>query len=519
MKQVLRAAVAVLNLAVAMEAKAQCTADLTSNGIVDGADLSHLLAYWGPRTQDPSSIASDLNGDARVDGGDLSILLANWGPCQSTITSITPNQGCIVGGTQVTISGAYLGSTSAVTFGGTAATNFTVLNQRTVQATTPASILGPADVRMTTAAGTILAPQQFIYMPASISGITPSFGLPAGGTKITITGAYLALTSGVTIGGSPCTNLTVLNANTITFDTPPGSLGNADVVIAGGKGTVTVPGGYRYVSIVVPSWATLVEAQPDPGIVTNPALRAAIMATGLAWRVRDTGTQVEMLLVPPGTFQMGCAMASNSYWCPWQELPVHQVNLTDAFYLGRCEVTQAQWQSTMATNPSSFLSASAQVPESEVSNRPVEQVSWNAVQGYLAATGMRLPTEAEWEYACRAATQTPFYNGSTDDGTLADIAWYLVNSDRQTHPVGGKNANGFGFSDMLGNASEWVSDGYGEYVADPQADPTGSAGSLFRVLRGGCWSNGSGNVRSSDRSCAFPGSASDGFGFRVARNP
>ena len=95
--------------------------------------------------------------------------------------------------------------------------------------------------------------------------------------------------------------------------------------------------------IYVPQWATLVEALPDPAVVTDPMLRAAIEATGLAWRVRDTATQVEMLLVPPGTFQMGCIMASNLWRCwPWEQ-PVHQVTLTNAFYLGRYEVTQSQW--------------------------------------------------------------------------------------------------------------------------------------------------------------------------------
>ena len=269
----------------------------------------------------------------------------------------------------------------------------------------------------------------------------------------------------------------------------------------------------------VPAWATLLEFAPNPAVVTNASLRAAITATGLAWRVRDAATQVEMLLVPPGTFQMGCSTGSIQYACDPPELPVHHVTLTNAFYMGRYEVTQAQWQAKMGSNPSSFTSASAQVPTAQVPNRPVELVSWNSVQGYLNATGMRLPTEAEWEYACRAGTNTPFYNGSTDDGTLGALAWHAQTSGNQTRPVGGKAANAFGFHDMLGNVWEWVSDWYGSYSPAAQTDPTGPASASSRVLRGGSWNNIALFVRSSYRGNSAPGITDSSWGFRVARNP
>ena len=276
--------------------------------------------------------------------------------------------------------------------------------------------------------------------------------------------------------------------------------------------------------VTVPGWATLIEAEPDPTVVTDPALRAAIVATGLAWRVRDTGTQIEMLLVPPGTFQMGCIMGSNQHPCQAWEQPVHQVTLTNAFYLGRYEVTQAQWQATMGSNPSHFQSASAQVPAAQVPSRPVERVSWNAIQGYMNATGMRLPTEAEWEYACRAGTQTPFYNESTDDSTVWTLAWCFCfpgfpRTGNQTHPVGGKAANGFGLYDMLGNVGEWVNDWRGDYSANPQTDPTGPAEASVRVVRGGSCYTSSNYVRSSSRGGDSPGIASEDWGFRVARTP
>jgi formylglycine-generating enzyme required for sulfatase activity len=228
-----------------------------------------------------------------------------------------------------------------------------------------------------------------------------------------------------------------------------------------------------------------------------------------------------LLLVPPGTFQMGCIMGSDQYGCYGSELPVHQVTLTNAFYLGRYEATQAHWQATMGSNPS-FFQASNGFPDS--ASRPVEGVSWNTIQGYLSATGMRLPTEAEWEYACRAGTSTPFYNGSTDDNTVGALAWYDPNSGGQTRPVGGKAANAFGFHDMLGNVWEWVNDWYGNYSANAQTNPTGPSGpasQFHRVFRGGSCFNVSNFVRSVTRSSYYgaPGRSFNDVGFRVARTP
>ena len=415
-----------------------CQGDVVPNSIVNGADLGTLLSYWGPRTADPFSVASDIDGDGQVGGGDIGLLLSGWG-----------------------------------------------------------------------------------YCPASVTSITPNIGSPAGGTQITVSGAYLALTTGITVGGVACTGVAVVDANTVTAVTPPGALGIAEVVISGGAGALAIPGGFTYVSIIVPAWAALIEARPDPAVVTDPVLRVAIEASGLAWRVRDKVTQIEMLLVPPGTFQMGCIMGSDQSGCYPHELPVHQVTLTNAFYLGRYEVTQAQWTARMGSNPSFFQSISAQVPAAQVLNRPVERVSWVAVRDYVGFTGVRLPTEAEWEYACRAGTETPFHNGSTDDNTLGALAWYSLNSSNQTRPVGGKAANALGFYDMLGNVGEWVNDRYGEYTSAPQTNPAGPAASGPFTRRGGSWSDGSpGNaVRASIRDPVSPSNSITTLGFRVARDP
>jgi formylglycine-generating enzyme required for sulfatase activity len=154
----------------------------------------------------------------------------------------------------------------------------------------------------------------------------------------------------------------------------------------------------------------------------------------------------------------------------------------------------------------------------------VEQVSWNTIQGYLSTTGFRLPTEAEWEYACRAGTQTPFYNGSTDDSTVGTLAWFGAccgagNSGGQTHAIGGGALNGFGLHDMLGNVWEWVRDWYDPYLGGAETNPMGPASTTRRVIRGGSWYASSDNVRSSFRGNVLPDFTTGDIGFRVARNP
>jgi formylglycine-generating enzyme required for sulfatase activity len=297
--------------------------------------------------------------------------------------------------------------------------------------------------------------------------------------------------------------------------------------IVGGADLGLLLGAWGVCPVTVPSWATLVEATPDPAVVTNATLRAAISASGLAWRVRDTATQMEMLLVPAGTFMMGCT-ASNQYGCDLDENPTHSVTLTQAFYMGRYEVTQSQWIAKMGSNPSKFQGASYP----DAGNRPVEQVSWNITQGYLGATGMRLPSEAEWEYACRAGTTTAYHsmpgypNGTSDDNQVGTIAWWGAccggNSGSQTHVVGGKAANALGLHDMSGNVWEWVNDWYGStyYSVSPSTNPLGPVSGSYCVGRGGSWLNPSYDVRSSQRATGFPDNTSYfNAGFRVARNP
>jgi formylglycine-generating enzyme required for sulfatase activity len=442
-----------------------------------------------------------------------------------SISSVSPNVGPTAGGTAITITGTNLTGTSSVTVGGNPATSVSVVSATTVTAVTPAGTAGAANVSLTTPYGSTTANGAFTYQlygTPTISSVLPSGGPLAGGTAITITGTNLTGASSVTIGGVAATSVSVVSATTVTAVTPAGTAGAKTVSVTTPGGTANLTNGFTYTSV----WYTVLEQNPDPAIVTSATLRNAITATGYPWRVRDNGTNIEMVLIPPGTFNMGCS-ASNAYGCGSDESPVHSVTLTNAFYLGRYEVTQAQWQARMGSNPSYFQSASAQVPVSQVPNRPVEQLSWNAVQGFLASTNLRLPTEAEWEYACRAGTTTAFHgfagllNGTSDDAQVANIAWITSNATSQTRPVGGKAANGFGLHDMSGNVWELVNDWYGStyYSTSATTNPQGPASGIERSMRGGSILDTSSLVRSSVRGYFAPTSTGNNVGFRVARAP
>jgi formylglycine-generating enzyme required for sulfatase activity len=265
----------------------------------------------------------------------------------------------------------------------------------------------------------------------------------------------------------------------------------------------------------VPAWATLIEPWPSIAAVPDNRIRAELRATGLAWRVLHAASGIEMLLVPPGLFDMGCSVGSVNIDCMPIEEPVHTVRLTSPFYMARHEVTQARWQAIMGSNPSLFQGPA--YPDAAL--RPVERVSWDGVQAFLAATGLRLPTEAEWEHACRAGTTTAFHNGTNIDSTLRFLAWYWGNAGGMTRPVGQKQGNGFGLHDMLGNAWEWVADWYGVYGVEFQVDPQGPKSGEFRVIRGGGWGFDYEYVRNSGRMFMEPSAWNAGVGFRVAMSP
>ncbi len=217
-----------------------------------------------------------------------------------------------------------------------------------------------------------------------------------------------------------------------------------------------------------------------------------------------SGNQLEFVSIPAGQFAMGREDGDG------REYPVHEVRITRPFELGKYEVTQAQWQDVMGTDPAAFKG----------SDHPVEQVSWEDVQQFMLKLNerndgyrYRLPTEAEWEYACRA--------GSTGDyaGDLDAMAWYHNNSGGHTHPVGLKAPNAWGLHDMHGNLFEWVEDWYGEYSAGSVEDPTGPASGRMKVRRGGSFAHDALRNRCSRRYRDTPDYRRDDVGFRVLRTP
>ena len=233
---------------------------------------------------------------------------------------------------------------------------------------------------------------------------------------------------------------------------------------------------------------------------------------------------LEMLWVKPGTFEMG-----------FSDKTRHTVTLTQGFHLGKHEVTQSQWGKVMGSNPSRFKGVS----------RPVEAVSWHSVTSFCdkltaseraagrlpAGMTYQLPTEAQWEYACRGGTKTAFSFGEAA-GELHRHANYAdVNTDfdwsdkahddgyENTSPVGSYKANGWGFYDMHGNVYEWCADWYGDYPTGAARDPVGPAVGSARVLRGGSWDYTADYARSANRGRGLPAYSYYNLGFRLSLRP
>ena len=261
-----------------------------------------------------------------------------------------------------------------------------------------------------------------------------------------------------------------------------------------------------------------------------------------AW-AKHLGVPVEMtnslgmrfMLIPPGEFDMGSteeevaklleeAKAANQL--SWYidrlpgKVPKHRVRITKPFYLATSEVTQSQYERVVGNNPSKFK---------EDANCPVENVSWYLASAFCRKLGelpeersgqraYRLPTEAEWEYACRSGTTTTWYSGDDETG-LKEVAWYNANAGGKTHPVCEKTPNAWGLYDMHGNVWEWCQDWWAAdyYGTSPLEDPTGPERGSGRVFRGGCWHDGAFRAQASYRNWYARNFRSEIFGFRLAR--
>jgi uncharacterized repeat protein (TIGR02543 family) len=290
------------------------------------------------------------------------------------------------------------------------------------------------------------------------------------------------------------------------------------------------------------------------------------------WKVTIEG----MVWIPAGTFMMG-SPANEPNREPYETGETqHQVTLTKGFYMGKYPVTQEQYEAVMGTNPSSFKTPVS--PETNTAKRPVEYVRWyeaiifcnklsmqeglspaytmyhkdapnannnvntwtdipanwstdpadwgtipgtsngrwNAVRMLEDSTGYRLPTEAQWEYACRAGTTTAY---NTGDAISDNTGWYNSNSGNRTHEVGLKQSNAWSLYDMHGNVSEWCWDinNADDYASGPQTDPTGAASGSYRLFRGGSWKLGGQYLRSAYRDSVSPAGRYNDQGFRVVK--
>jgi formylglycine-generating enzyme required for sulfatase activity len=247
------------------------------------------------------------------------------------------------------------------------------------------------------------------------------------------------------------------------------------------------------------------------------------------------GTGIVFVRLPGGTFNMG-SPEEEPYHSD-NEGPVHEVTLSP-FLIAKYEVTQGEWHAVMGNYPSYFDGTKDSVgdpvdPPDDRDVLPVEQVSWDDIQEFEETTGLTLPTEAEWEYACRGGTETAFSFGSGE--SCADwecepcaerdpYMWYCGNAENRTHPVGTKLANPFGLHDMHGNVWEWCEDVWSSsFYSTPEAagpDPLCTSGSGFRVIRGGLWVSSAWYCRSAYRYWVSPGYRVGDLGFRPAgRHP
>lgn len=243
----------------------------------------------------------------------------------------------------------------------------------------------------------------------------------------------------------------------------------------------------------------------DAAKATQPAARTNHVIPDLA---------LELIRVEPGTFTLGSPLDE-----PLRhkaEGPQTRVTLTRGYWLGKTEVTQAQYEAVTGANPSTFKNVGP--------DAPVERVSWLDAMAFCEKLNEReraagrlpeghaytLPTEAQWEYACRAGTATPY------PGDPGAMMWHEANSGRSTHPVGKKEPNAWGFHDMSGNVLEWCLDWYGDYPGGEVTDPIGPARGYYRIARGGSWRADARVGRSAARSGGSAGRLDYTMGFRLA---
>ena len=249
-----------------------------------------------------------------------------------------------------------------------------------------------------------------------------------------------------------------------------------------------------------------------------------VLLCGIAQGVEPNSIGMEMIEIPAGTFTMGSPVGEKDREANEEQVAV---TLTKSFWLGKTEITQGQWQAVMGTEP--WVGKDDVLTDKDC---PASYVDWHEATAFCqkltglehkagklpAGESYRLPTDAEWEYACRAGTTTAYSFGD-DEKQLGNFGWFAGNTagEQYAHAVGMKKPNPWGLHDMHGNVWEWCSDWYGNALPGG-TDPVGPGKGSFRVFRGGYWGNNPGNCRSANRRSSAPSIRNSSLGFRVARS-
>jgi formylglycine-generating enzyme required for sulfatase activity len=421
-----------------------------------------------------SACDADFDGNGEVNGADLTVMLVSWGACK----------GC----------------------------SADIVRDGLVDGSDLASFL-------------ILWGEACVQDPV-IKSIAPNTAPRWGGVDVYINGSNLPDMPNILVKfGTKSATVRSASGGAITVTAPPLDPGVFDITVSksDGSGSTTVVGAFTVTATLAPDWATVVDELPDPKVVTDPAVLEAIQASGLPWRVLAgnnglQGEPIPMVLVPSGTFFRGCTQPVAGTTCPNDALPALAIDMP-AFYIGETEVTQQQFTSQ------GFPNTSWHQPPGEGSsaNNPIEGYGLSGwVEPFLQSVGCRLPTEAEWEYAYRAGTQTAFFTGS-DNRFLPPLpAWLCFNSScLNSQQVKQLAPNGFGLYDMAGNVSERVSDWYSDTYYSEVGDgfnPQGPGSGVSKVVRGGSF-----RTVFSDEASAYQRALAnvawpEALGFRVARS-
>lgn len=398
------------------------------------------------------------------------------------------------------------------------------------QAVPPDSIVAPANIIVRNPTTKICVDFGDVshISPWQIKRRHPRTGGEKGGQLVTVRDALLALNKLIATDVE-------MPENTFTFDADGRLVSICDVQL--GDGHAGKAAGMRFVgheeaiflqpldgdmlekpvrdfSLIACVLSDMVPSAPEAAAKVQPSAQPKSADAKEAHPARKSGDvkfitlpggeKMEMIWCEPGSFMMGSPKDEEGRF---EDEHMHRVTLTKGFWLGKYEVTQAQWNSVMGRGRPRFTGK----------DKPMDNISWDDCQSFLRAVNAtlggsaRFPTEAEWEYACRAGSSAPI-SGS---GRLDQMAWYDANSDNSTHKVGEKTPNAWGFCDMHGNVLEWCSD----WFADSEGhavDPKGPSAGSFRLLRGGCWFFLERDCRSAYRLKRDPGIRNSIFGFRMA---